>query len=69
MRSTPIKVLLAAVVCFAGSFTAYYIDRISAPRLYWVSDTYSWSIWDYLSLLLLVCASALTVAGIKLMRH
>lgn len=68
MRSTPIKVLLAAAICYVGAYVANYIDRISAPSLYWASDTHSWSIWDYLSLLLLMCALALTVAGLKLLR-
>ncbi|HKZ00896.1 MAG TPA: hypothetical protein VJ180_01575 [Pyrinomonadaceae bacterium] len=68
MSGTPKKVLLAAIAFYTGSLVSAYISAIpSPPDVFTISDP-NWSVWDYLSLLLLMCAVGLTVAGIKLRR-
>jgi hypothetical protein len=72
MKSQSMKVLLAAVVSYLGAYIANYISKIPPPP-----PTYSvmtcigepWSVWNYLSLVSMIFALGLTIAGIKLMRH
>jgi hypothetical protein len=69
MKSTPKKVFLAAVLFYFGSFGSAYIDQLPQQSVegFTISD-HNWSIWHYLSLLLLMFAVGLTIAGIKLRR-
>jgi hypothetical protein len=67
MKSTPKKVFLVAVILYLGSFVSGYIDQLPQQSVegFTIRDP-NWSIWHYLSLLLLMCAVGLTIAGIKL---
>jgi hypothetical protein len=67
MRDEPKKVILAAIILFLGSLVSGYIAQLPEQRTdgFFISDP-PWSIWHYLSLILLMCALASAIAAIKL---
>jgi hypothetical protein len=63
------KLTLISVICFAGSFITLYISHLPEPLdPYTLPDTYTWSVWDYLSLLFFMTGVALIIAMVKLVR-
>lgn len=68
MKGTLKKILLAAIVLYLGSFFSCYISQIPPPpEVFFIEDN-NWTVWHYLSLLLLMCALGLTIAALKLRR-
>jgi len=73
MRSTPVKVLFAAVICYVSAYLADYVSKIPQPpppyAVMMCAGGDPWSVWNYLALITMVLALGLTIAGIKLMRR
>ena len=68
MKSQTLKLFIVAVVCYVGAGIARYIAKIPPPPLNFIPMTDGpnpWSVWDYLSLVLLLSGLGLTIAAIK----
>jgi hypothetical protein len=68
MSRTSVKVLIAALLLYAGAVAAGYIGSIPPPPDTFIIEDPSWSMWDYLSCGFFLLAVGLTIAAIKLRR-
>ncbi len=69
MNKTAVKVLVVALLLYAGSFLIAYIGSLPPSPDEFVIEDPPYTIWNYLSLLMLLFAVGCTIAAIKLRKH
>jgi hypothetical protein len=66
MKSTSVKLLLVALLLFIGSVTTSYVSQLPDPAQEFTISDPPWTMWEYSSLIMLMCAVGMIVAAFKL---